>query len=188
MKLDLFSTPVWIYDFDDAEELNRYFLNIAPSFKFGQNYFSLPGEPVVRLKQRVLQYAKEISVEYKWNDTPKEVYGRQHPISVKESDTPHFHPFAKLVAVYYVQALPNCGDILLFDARGGTFWPDPKAVTEDVRLARTYHRVTPKPGRLIMFPNYLEHMVETNLSSDMRISIAMEMYDFPKHISRLNDV
>jgi uncharacterized protein (TIGR02466 family) len=88
--------------------------------------------------------------------------------------------------VYYVQALPNCGDILFFDSRGGTFWPDSKAVTNEVRLARTYHRVTPKPGRLVLFPNYVEHMVETNLSNDIRISIAMELYDFPKHILKLN--
>jgi uncharacterized protein (TIGR02466 family) len=185
MKLDLFATPLWIYDFDDAEELNRYFLNIAPNFKFGQNYFDLPGEPVAKLKQKVLEYVKDISVEYKWLDTPKEIYGRQHPIQPKESDSPHFHPFAKMIGVYYVQALPNCGDILFFDSRGGTFWPDPKAVINEERMARIYHRVTPKPGRLLLFPNYLEHMVETNLSNSVRISIAMELYDFPPHILQL---
>ena len=83
-------------------------------------------------------------------------------------------------SVYYVKTPENSGDILLFDPRGGTFWQDPKAVTNEYRMARIYHRVTPKPGLLVMFPNYLAHGVETNLSDDWRISIAMEIFDLPK--------
>lgn len=180
MKQDLFATPVWTYQFEDADEINEELLRVGPTFEFGKEYFDLPGEKVAELKKRVMSYANEIAADYKWNDEPTIIHGRQHPIAPNENDSPHFHPYAKLIAVYYVKAKENCGDILVLDPRGGTFWPDVNAVTNEYRMARIYHRITPKPGLLVMFPNYLAHTVETNLSDDWRISVAMEIFDLPK--------
>lgn len=180
MKTELFATPIWTYEFDDAEEINKELMRVGPQFEFGKEYFDIDSWAVEELRKRVMNYATDIAAEYQWYDEPKLIHGRQHPLKPNESDTPHFHPFAKMLAVYYVQAPENCGDILFLDPRGGTFWPDTKAVTNEYRLARIYHRVTPKPGLLVMFPNYLSHSVETNLSNDWRISIAMEIFDIPK--------
>ena len=180
MKTELFATPIWTYEFENAEEINKELLRVGPSFQFGKEYFNIKSWAVDELRERVMAYVSKIAAEYKWYDEPTLIHGRQHPLAPNECDTPHFHPFAKLIAVYYVQVPENSGDILFLDPRGGTFWPDPKAVTNEYRMARVYHRVTPKPGLLVMFPNYLAHSVETNLSNDWRISIPMEIFDLPK--------
>ena len=180
MKYDLFATPVWVEQFNDAEKLNKQLLDIGKIFQFGDEYFDLPGKAIQTLKTWVLSCADAISKEYRWYDSPKIIHGRQNPIAPNQCDTPHWHPHAKLIAIYYLQVQENQGDILLMDPRGATWWPDPKVETNEYRLGRMYHRINPKPGMLVMFPNYLVHSVETNLSDSYRISITMEIFDPPK--------
>lgn len=180
MKQELFATPIWNFQLNDHEKMNPELLLAGYNFKFGENFFDLPDPAVAKLREFVVECITPIAEEYQWNNIPPTtIHGRQHPIKPNESDTIHFHPYARLIAVYYLQVTENSGDILLIDPRGGTFWPDLKTETGEYRLARTYHRVKPKPGMLLIFPNYLNHMVETNLSDDTRLSIAMEIYDFP---------
>ena len=85
----------------------------------------------------------------------------------------HVHPNAVFSGVYYVKTPPNCGRLICNDPRPGiqTCMPNrikgqpPKHLWREVR-------VNPMVGRIIMFPAWLWHSVEENMSNDIRISVS----------------
>jgi uncharacterized protein (TIGR02466 family) len=82
----------------------------------------------------------------------------------------HIHGGAMMSGVYYVKASQDSGDIM--------FYGDPKlefynSLYFDIKNKNTHAYVTYKPivGRVLIFPPWLPHSVETNNSNDDRISI-----------------
>ena len=170
----IFGTPLWKYDLDISNETLE-----AEGRQYNSgNYFDLPGETISKLKYAVKDHCDRIAEEYSWNKKATYIVGRQNPIFPGQHDTPHGHHHAMMVAVYYLQVPEKSGDILLHDPRGCVFWEDPIVINDGPeKSCRAYHRITPYPGLLLMFPNYLIHSVETNMSDKMRLSIMMEIYN-----------
>jgi hypothetical protein len=174
MNQNLFGTPLWSFDLYD----NKFCQTISSEvsqYKFNENIFDKPGEGVLYLKQFIRNEVESISEEYDWQ--PNYMRGRVNIIEPNGNDTPHFHHLAMMVGVYYVSVEDNQGDILLHDPRGAVRWRDNQVVNDTYKKGRTYHRITPHTGMLLLFPNYLVHSVETNLTNKPRISIAIEIYD-----------
>ena len=86
---------------------------------------------------------------------------------------PHVHPNALFSGVYYVKAQPNSGRLKIFDPRPGTHMQMPvrKSGNPGKDLWRDAS-IEPKIGRIIMFPAWLWHSVEENMSNDIRISVS----------------
>lgn len=89
----------------------------------------------------------------------------------------HDHPRSDLSGVYYVRSDDNSGRLRFRDPRGAKRmnpWP---VASDGDRDMRHWDRVNykPIPGRLIMFPSWLEHDVEPNLSEAERISISFNL-------------
>ena len=86
---------------------------------------------------------------------------------------PHVHPNCLFSGVYYVKTQPQCGELVVNDPRPGiqTMMPTRKSGQPPKHLWREAH-IEPVQGRLIMFPAWLWHYVEPNLSNDMRISVS----------------
>jgi len=86
----------------------------------------------------------------------------------------HSHPNNFLSGVYYVRTQPGSDTINFHDPRSQTGIIRPPVVeltaenTDQVVL-----RVT--SGTLLMFPSYLEHSVDTNVSGEERISISFNI-------------
>ena len=82
---------------------------------------------------------------------------------------PHYHPNCYFSAIYYVAAEENCGGLVFNrpDLQGHYITTYSSAYTEKC------YRINPKSNLLIVFPSYLNHYVEPNLSDTARISIAM---------------
>ena len=85
---------------------------------------------------------------------------------------PHVHPNALFSGVYYIKAQPNSGRLKIFDPRPGTHMQMPvrKSGNPGKDLWRDAS-IEPKIGRIIMFPAWLWHSVEENMSNDIRISV-----------------
>ena len=86
-------------------------------------------------------------------------------------------PNSSLSGVYYVRSNEQSGRIRFRDPRAGKRMdPWPVAADEEADQ-RHWDRVHYKPvaGRLIMFPSWLEHDVEPNMSDEERISISFNM-------------
>jgi uncharacterized protein (TIGR02466 family) len=82
----------------------------------------------------------------------------------------HIHREAVLSGVFYLSRPEGSGAIVLHDPRPGTLFSRPFGFGankwSELRLA-------PAAGTMLMFPNWLEHSVEPNLSQERRYSIAI---------------
>jgi len=82
----------------------------------------------------------------------------------------HNHPGSYISAVLYVRAPENCGQIV-FDR------PDPfhdwihDCNPNDNNIAKIFQQ--PRDNMLLIFPSYIKHYVEMNMSDSPRISIAL---------------
>jgi uncharacterized protein (TIGR02466 family) len=143
-------------------------LSLAGNYTSGDYFILAP-----LLKERVVPYIKQIASECGLSEEFT-VSARQNPMMSGKNNSPHHHPDCMLVAVYYVQVPEKSGDILLHDPRGSILWKDPQARTDiEWDSYRPYHKITPVAGMLLLFPGYLIHSVESNLSEEMRLSIAI---------------
>jgi uncharacterized protein (TIGR02466 family) len=173
----MFATPIWHLKLDDHEQLNYQLEQLTPMYKTGDNYFEIDDDAIREFRSKVIDKVKQTIQWLDWGPLEITLDGRQNPIFPGKSDTPHHHPTNKLVAVYYIIVPKNSGDLVMHDPRGSIIWQDPQARTDvDWCSSRPFHKETPSPGSLIIFPGYLVHSVETNLSDKMRLSIVIDIY------------
>ena len=86
----------------------------------------------------------------------------------------HTHPNNVLSGVYYVKTPKHSGGIVFADPRPQANVLVP-SVAERNNFNSNVQRFEPTAGNMIMFPSWLEHMVEPNFSDDKRISIAFNV-------------
>jgi uncharacterized protein (TIGR02466 family) len=199
MKSDLkilFGTPVWIFDLTEHDkQLNTMIMLDGQNFSSyvdEQKQFVDPGDfnvknydflefegyGIERLKNYITDAIQKIGEERGWPKTTHILKTIQTYVNPLESDSPHHHPGSDLVGIYYVQTPENSGDLLLYETRGSVnyMWQDPNISPDPQnRQGRISYRFKPSAGKLVMFPNYLFHSVETNLSNDTRIAIVIDV-------------
>lgn len=86
------------------------------------------------------------------------------------SSTTHCHPNSFLSGVYYVSTFEESGDIFFQDPRHvACMFPCPVTEFTPWTLRRVSYR--PRSGGMLIFPSWLYHGVEPNLSDTPRISM-----------------
>lgn len=80
----------------------------------------------------------------------------------------HVHPNSLWSGVYYVQAPEGAGQIEFVDPRTVLIMNQPKYETKKKRPRDCWTKVNfkPIPGRMIIFPAWLYHSVDTNMSKE----------------------
>jgi uncharacterized protein (TIGR02466 family) len=199
MKSDLkilFGTPVWIFDLEKYDkQLNTMILMDGENFSSYVNeqkqvvdskdfnvknydFLQFEGYGTEKLKNYITDAIQKIGQDMGWPKTTHILKTIQAYAKPLESDSPHHHPGSDLVGIYYVKTSENCGDLLLYETRGSVnyMWQDQNISADPQnRQGRISYRFKPSAGKLVMFPNYLFHSVETNLSNDVRISIVIDI-------------
>jgi uncharacterized protein (TIGR02466 family) len=86
---------------------------------------------------------------------------------------PHIHPNSLWSGVYYVKTAKDCGHLKLEDPRSTSLMSRPNHIEgeQPSRLWREAH-FEPVAGRLIMFPSWVNHGVDPNMSNEIRISVS----------------
>ena len=198
---NLFASPLYIFDLnEECEGLTQMvamdgqnFSNRTnrlraedPNFNPSNNQFlDHPGYGTAKLKELLYKAVEEIAQDRNWPKYKIIYESRHNAYDPLDSDTPHFHDMPDLVGVFYLDMPENSGDLLFFETRGAVSfcWKDPFLSSDkNGRQGRVYHRHIPKPGQLVMFPNYLFHSVETNLSDTHRISVVIDIKVLPDEI------
>jgi len=175
MVKNLFATPLWEYKVNSVGNLNEKLIAAAEQYEAKKNYFDIADTNVQFLHSEIKNRVKEIARGYGWpTDNDVQLIGRQNPIQPGGCDTPHFHAESILVGVYYLRVPDNSGDILFHDPRGSVNWVDPQTDKFPTSV-RPFYRYKPEPGTLLLFPGYLVHSVEANLSNEVRFSIAISV-------------
>ena len=86
----------------------------------------------------------------------------------------HHHSNSDISAAYYVSAHGECGDIVFYDPRPARVFNSPIAKSSN-KLNATINSVKPENGLLVLFPSYLEHSVNPNLSNKKRVVISFNL-------------
>lgn len=104
------------------------------------------------------------------------------------SNRHHTHPHALWSGVYYVQTPPECGQLYFSDPRSQTQIMPPYYDLQR-RPAHTWHEVHYQPieGRLVVFPAWLPHAVQPNMTRLVdaqgdRISVSFNFHQRRKQV------
>jgi hypothetical protein len=176
-KHEWWTTPVWERHTEFDKEFNSTLIKETMSINPSQhgvefNIWDLDTPNITILKTKIFDTAKELTETWFNSDyefTPKILRGwisRQKP---QELLPLHDHGNVVIAAVYYISTPENCGDLLLVDPRSASNWN--RETDKGIDGVR-YKRITPKEGKLVLFPGYVSHMVEPNRSNQIRISLA----------------
>ena len=86
----------------------------------------------------------------------------------------HQHGNSTISGAYYVRAPINSGEIVFYDPRPAPVYSHPNVVSPNL-LNTQVNSITPKEGALVLFPSYLDHSVNENLSNEERIVISFNI-------------
>ena len=186
-----FSTPIWISEIGNFENINKEllkYINIEKSKNpegqiksnvkgWHSNEFDLKDE---KLKAFITEISKNIGAavnDMNWDLESQlvKITSMWSIINKKEAfNERHHHGNSALSAAYYVKAEKNAGNIIFFDPRQANVFHHPIS-KESNNINAQAQSVTPKPGTLVLFPSYLEHKVDENQSNDERIVISFNV-------------
>ena len=186
-----FSTAVWASKIDNYERINNemfnYIINLQKKDPVGlikSNFkgwhskdFNLKDE---QPKIFVEAIKKNINIslnDMDWDVTKQSVNIKSMWAIINEQaawNQKHQHSNSDLSAAYYVDAHENCGDIVFYDPRPARLYKHPIAKSPN-KLNATVNSVKPEPGLLVLFPSFLEHSVNPNMSNKKRIVISFNI-------------
>jgi uncharacterized protein (TIGR02466 family) len=188
-RLDCFPTSIWRFTVPEHEALNRNFLQLAEDERrrdptgIGRRSSVLGWHSKDQL-HRHPEMAEFLGI---LQDNVAQV-GRAYRIDTKQvslelatcwiivngkfaSGAAHCHPNAFLSGVYYINAAENCGDIFFQDPRHAALM-GACPVTEHTAWTVRQISYRPAPGGMLIFPSWLYHGVEPNLSDEPRVSLS----------------
>ena len=187
----IFPTPIWTTIIDDYEILNSRMYDFIYSQKkideegkkvsnikgwHSQN-FSLNDENVIFFINSISKNIKKTMDDMGWDDSNNKIeLSNMWSIinTTGASNSMHMHSNCYLSAAYYVKAPINCGEIVFHDHRQARLVRKPKSKLIN-NLNTEEIKIEPKNGMLVLFPNYLYHSVNQNLSNDERIVISFNI-------------
>ncbi|MDO8908991.1 MAG: TIGR02466 family protein [Pseudohongiella sp.] len=191
----LFPTLVWTTLFDDREAFNARLLEQARALRIrnptGVANTNIKGwqspnnlqdmAEFSEINLRILQVCQRIAESQ--NFKPNLTLQSQAWVNISPpgaSNQVHFHPNCHFSGVYYVSLdAPECGSIFFRDPRVASrmmTYPVDKAT----EFTASELRMRPEEGRMYVFPGWLEHGVEENLSSRDRVSISFNVLAIPQ--------
>ncbi len=190
-RTDWFPTPIWHFSIDNYHQLNTTLLaeidrqqqrdcrgeqlsNIL-GWHSASNLHKL--DSFAELTQIIDRNVIEVATFLRW-DLQKistnittcwaMVNGRY------ASNALHNHPNSILSGVYYLKTPENCGVLSFTDPRSAARMLNPPLVEFNLwTLPKISYK--PEAGMMLLFPSWLLHGVETNMSEDTRISVSFNI-------------
>lgn len=185
---ELFPTPLWVIDLDKgpSERLNRDLMHdihrlteprepvgIGGSWQTDPILHRLPEfADFLRLVMKAAKGAVDfLDIEYR-DFTVTGCWANINPPGGKNSS--HTHPNNYISGVYYVRVPESSGSIEFTDPRvqAGTIMPRTKKWN---KFTGSKIAVPVKEGRLVLFPEWLNHSVPVNVSDAERVSISFNI-------------
>ena len=186
-----FSTPVWTSKIENYEKINKqmleYILDLQKkdlegvtksNFKgWHSKNFDMKNEQPKNFIEGIKRNINISLNDMGWDLTKQNVKIQSVWAIINEKDAwnqKHHHSNSDLSAAYYVSAHENCGDIVFYDPRPAPVHNHPTSKTPN-KLNATVNSIKPEPGMLVLFPSYLEHSVNPNLSNKKRVVISFNI-------------
>jgi uncharacterized protein (TIGR02466 family) len=189
-RMDLFPVPVFGGEFGGAEELRKALLPELKAIEsndtnprgYSANGYTNYNPTINIIDNPMLVDLREFIVEsvIQANNTiglKNNVIFSGSWFSINRmysTHLPHNHIPSTWSGVYYVQATDEDAPLTFIDKNKECSWP--WANNKEMTVYSTPHfSITPKTGRLIIFPAYLTHMVDEQKVDAERIAISFNM-------------
>lgn len=187
----VFSTPLWAFVIDDHETLNAEMFNYIANLQiqdpkglkrsnisgWHSNSFDMKNKSVLKFFNSIQPNLNKAITDLGWNDPLNEfkVTEAWSIINSKNSsNSRHIHSNNYISAAYYIKAPKNCGDIIFYDPRDAKVIRKPKGINGNSLNADVVN-ITPQEGLLVLFPSYLHHSVDENISGSERVVISFNL-------------
>ena len=186
-----FPTPVWTLQLDNYRSINEQmykFIKITQSKdREGISKSNIKGwhskdfnmqdnEPKSFIKF-ILPAIEQVITDMNWEKQKQSVNINNMWAIINTggaANLRHQHGNSTISGAYYVRAPKNSGDIVFYDPRPAPVYTYPKALNPNLLNAQV-NGISPKEGALVLFPSYLDHSVNENLSNEERIVISFNI-------------
>ena len=187
----LFSTPVWTIQLDNYKNINedmyKYikFLNEKDNIGISKSNikgwhskdFDLNDKDPQNFIKFILPAIEQVMDDMSW-EKQKQTANINNMWAIintgGSANLRHQHGNSTISGAYYVRAPENSGDIVFYDPRPAPVYSYPNIDKPNILNAQV-NGVNPKEGALVLFPSYLDHSVNENLSNDERIVISFNI-------------
>ena len=187
----LFPTPVWTIQLDNYKNVNEEMYNFIKSNQekdeIGINKsnvkgwhskdFNLNDKEPQNFISFILPAIEKVMIDMNWEKEKQtaKINNMWAIINTGGSaNLRHQHGNSTISGAYYVRAPKNSGDIVFYDPRPAPVYSHPNVVNPNLLNAQI-NGVSPKEGALVLFPSYLDHSVNENLSNQERIVISFNI-------------
>ena len=187
----LFPTPVWTIQLENYKSVNelmyRYIKTQQENDEIGINKsnvkgwhsqdFDLNNNDIQKFINFILPGIEQVISDMDWEKSKQtaKINNMWAIINTGGSgNLRHQHGNSTISGAYYVRAPINSGDIVFYDPRPAPVYSHPNVVNPNILNAEV-NSISPKEGALVLFPSYLDHSVNENLSDNERIVISFNI-------------
>ena len=187
----LFPTPVWTLNIDGFKTLNDKMYNFIKNMQIKDQSgikksnnkgwhskdFDLQMNEPKEFINTISPFIEKVMTDMNWDKDKQSVKISNMWTIINtggSTNSRHQHGNSTISGAYYVRAPKNCGDIVFYDPRPAPVFYYPTAVSSNLLNAQV-NGITPKEGALILFPSYVDHSVNENLSNEERIVISFNI-------------
>ena len=186
-----FPTPVWTLQLDEYQSINEQmykFIKITQSKDqqgisksnikgwHSKDFNMQENEPKNFIKF-ILPAIEQVITDMNWEKQKQSININNMWAIINtggSANLRHQHGNSTISGAYYVRAPKNSGDIVFYDPRPAPVYSYPKALNPNLLNAQV-NGISPKEGALVLFPSYLDHSVNENLSNEERIVISFNI-------------
>tara|TARA_B100000989_G_scaffold293035_1_gene269840 strand:+ start:5579 stop:6181 length:603 start_codon:yes stop_codon:yes gene_type:complete len=187
----LFPTPIWTIQFENYkivnEEMYQFIKSQQSNDQKGINKSNVKGwhskdfelnddEPQKFIKF-ISNSIEQVMTDMKWEKNKQSVKINNMWAIINtggSANLRHQHGNSTISGAYYVRAPKDSGDIVFYDPRPAPIYSHPNVESPNLLNAQV-NSITPKEGALVLFPSYLDHSVNENLSNEERIVISFNI-------------
>ena len=187
----LFPTPVWTTQLENFKDMNEEMYNfikesqiedqkgIKKSNNLGWHSkdFDMRQTKPKNFIKSISPYIEKVMTDMNWEKEKQSVKISNMWAIINtggSTNSRHQHGNSTISGAYYVRAPKNCGEIVFYDPRPAPVYFHPLS-TKPNSLNAMQNSVNPVEGGLVLFPSYLDHSVNPNLSNEERIVISFNI-------------
>ena len=186
-----FPTPVWTLQMENYKSINelmyQFIKNLQSNDKKGiyksnvkgwhSKDFNLQENSPRNFISFISPSIEKVLTDMKWEKLSQKININNMWAIINKGGSGnlrHQHGNSTISGAYYVRAPKNSGDIVFYDPRPDPVYSYPKAESPNILNAQV-NGISPKEGALVLFPSYLDHSVNENLSNEERIVVSFNI-------------
>ena len=187
----LFPTPVWTLQLDNYKNMNEQMYDYIKSEQskdhaginksnikgWHSKDFNLTEDEPQKFISFILPAIEQVMIDMNW-EKQKQTAKINNMWAIINTggaaNLRHQHGNSTISGAYYVRAPRNSGDIVFYDPRPAPVFSHPNVVNPNL-LNTQINGISPKEGALVLFPSFLDHSVNENLSNEERIVISFNI-------------